>query len=221
MFAGASSILYFISKTSSSDADADLDEEMLEFLEPVVTVRNLEKDEDFKEMINALVVAIYFLVLARRRNPVDADGEQNGESKKLDKKTFSEMRQTALVSLGFPANERRHRADVDQWIALIMEQNWAHGQEWFENIPQAGELDGEEEYESDDVAAGEGDTAKRPKTGRGLLNASRKGLLPGLGTMMQDRVDWLSEDRQEDYLEWKADIMGRIEQVEGTGRVGA
>ncbi|BCR90312.1 uncharacterized protein ACHE_60198S [Aspergillus chevalieri] len=221
MFAGASSILYFISKTSSSDADADLDEEMLEFLEPVMTVRNLEKDEDFKEMINALVVAIYFLVLARRRNPVDADGEQNGESKKLDKKTFSEMRQTALVSLGFPANERRHRADVDQWIALIMEQNWAHGQEWFENIPQAGELDGEEEYESDDVAAGEGDTAKRPKTGRGLLNASRKGLLPGLGTMMQDRVDWLSEDRQEDYLEWKADIMGRIEQVEGTGRVGA
>lgn len=101
-----------------------------------------------------------------------------------------------------------------------MEQNWAHGQEWFENIPQAGELDGEEEYESDNGAADEGEATKRPKTGRGLLNASRKGLLPGLGTMMQDRVDLLSEDQQEDYLEWKADIMERIEQVERTGRVG-
>lgn len=102
-----------------------------------------------------------------------------------------------------------------------MEQNWAHGQEWFENIPQAGELDGEEEYELDDDAADEGETAKRPRSGHRLLNGSRKGLLPGLGTMMQDRVDWLSEDRQEDYLEWKADIMGRIEQMERTGRVGA
>lgn len=206
---------------SNNDADADLDEEMLEFLEPVMIAKNLDKDEDFKELVNALVVAIYFLVLARRRNPVDTDDEQKDDSKKLDKKTFSEMRQTALVSLGFPANERRHRADVDQWIALIMEQNWAHGQEWFENIPQAGELDGEEEYASDDGAyADEGDgAAKRPRTG--LLNASRKGLLPGLGTMMQDRVDWLSEDRQEDYLEWKADIMGRIEQMERTGRVAA
>jgi origin recognition complex subunit 6 len=28
--------------------------------------------------------------------------------------------------------------------------------------------------------------------------------------MMQDRVDWLSEDRREDFVEWKADIMSRI-----------
>jgi origin recognition complex subunit 6 len=27
---------------------------------------------------------------------------------------------------------------------------------------------------------------------------------------MQDRVDWLSDDRQEDYANWKADIIARI-----------
>lgn len=203
---------------------------MLEFLEPVMLTKDPEEDEDFQEMVNASIVAIYFLVLARRRNPVDDDNAgkdgQTGDSKRLDKKTFSEMRQTALVSLGLPATERRHRDDVDQWIALIMEQNWASGQEWFENVPQAGELHGEDEYQSDDGAqADEGDGAtKRPKAGRGFLlskDASRKGLLPGLGTMMQSRVDWLSEDRQEDYAEWKTDMMGRIEQMERSGQVAA
>jgi origin recognition complex subunit 6 len=36
----------------------------------------------------------------------------------------------------------------------------------------------------------------------------------GLGTMMQDKVDYLCEDRQLDYLEWKAKIMARVEQIE-------
>ena len=204
---------------------------MLEFLEPVMLTKDPFNDEDYKEMVNALIVAVYFLVLARRRNPVDdssgAENNQNNDSKKLDKKTFSEMRQTALVGLGLPATERRHRDDVDQWIALIMEQNWANGQEWFDNVPQAGEL-----YDEDNVYAsgddeenadngGDGTASKRLKSGRGLLltkNTSNKGLLPGLGTMMQDRVDWLSMDRREEFLEWKGDIMARIEQIERTGQ---
>lgn len=227
IFAGVSSILYFISKSSAND-DSDFDEEMLEFLEPIMLSKDAANDEDFKELVNALIVAIYFLVLARRRNPVDDKADAENESKKLDKKTFSEMRQTALVSLGLPANDRRHRDDVDQWIALIMEQSWTHGQEWFENVPQAGELFEEDgEYasgEDEDVAdeGGDGPATKRLKSGRRLLlpkDASRKGLLPGLGTMMQDRVDWLSPDRKDDFLEWKGDVMARIEQMERTGQV--
>ncbi len=31
---------------------------------------------------------------------------------------------------------------------------------------------------------------------------------------MQDKVDYLSEERRLDYLEWKADIMATIEVVE-------
>lgn len=227
IFAGVSSILHFISK-SSGDDDSDFDEEMLEFLEPIMLCKDPVNDEDFKELVNALIVAIYFLVLARRRNPVDDQADAENESKKLDKKTFSEMRQTALVSLGLPANDRRHRDDVDQWIALIMEQGWTNGQEWFENVPQAGEL-----FEEDDEHAsgedegvtgegGDGPASKRLKSGRRLLlpkEASRKGLLPGLGTMMQDRVDWLNPDRKEDFLEWKGDVVARIEQMERTGQV--
>ncbi|KAL2830548.1 origin recognition complex, subunit 6 [Aspergillus cavernicola] len=218
IYAGVSSILYFI------DAENDLDEEAMEFLEPVTSAKDREKDEDFKETANALVVAVYFLVLARRRQPSESSPDPpQDDSRKMDKKTFSEMRQTALVSLGLRSTECRHREDVDQWIALIMEQDWAHGKEWFENIPQAGELDGDNEYLSDENGhygeEGTGRISKRQKTlpgDRGSFSAtdsSRCGLLPGLGTMMQNRVDWLSAERREDYVEWKADIVRRVEQI--------
>ncbi|KAL4803848.1 origin recognition complex, subunit 6 [Aspergillus unguis] len=219
IYAGVSSILYLI------DTQDDFDEETTEFLEPVLAAKDRETDDDFKEIVNALVVSVYFLVLARRRQPGESSsGAPQEESRKMDKKTFSEMRQTALVSLGLPSTERRHREDVDQWIALIMEQDWAHGKEWFENIPQAGDLDGDDEILSDDAGDEGNGRGKRLKTlpgDRGLFgsgDATRRGLLPGLGTMMQDRVDWLSPERREDYAEWKADIMARITQVEATAR---
>lgn len=137
----------------------------------------------------------------------------------MDKKTFAEMRQTALVCLGLPSTEKRHRDDVDLWIALVMEQGWVNGTEWFENIPQAGDIDGNEAYVSGEEEEEDGDGGQRKgyKNGLGSLMSrddSRGGLLPGLGTMMQDRVDWLSEHRREDYMDWKADIMARIKSME-------
>lgn len=215
----------------SNDEDG-FDEETLDFLEPIVSIKGQDNDDDFKELVYAMIVAVYFLVLARRRNPApSADGEAgNNEAQKMDKKTFMEMRQTSLTSLGL-STDRRHRDDVDQWIALIMEQDWASSQEWFENIPLAGDLDGEDEEGNSYRNLDEEDAALRgvrlPKRNAasgagsrpaGSDQATRGGLLPGLGTMMQDRVDWLSEDRQDDFTEWKADFLSRING--GHGRIG-
>ena len=205
----------------SSNEDG-LDEETLDFLEPIVSIRN-GNDDEFKELVYAMVVAVYFLVLARRRNPATTEMSEgtNNEAQKMDKKTFTEMRQTALTCLGL-STDRKHRDDVDQWIALSMERGWANGQEWFQNIPLAGEVDGEDEDGKSYQNLDEEDTTLRsvrlPKRHAAgdmrptrSKNASHGGLQPGLGTMMQDRVDWLSEDRREDFLEWKADILARIE----------
>ncbi|KAJ5506836.1 Origin recognition complex subunit 6 [Penicillium expansum] len=142
IFSGVSSVLYLTS--SMSNDEPGWDRESLDFLEPIVSINGSDKDDDFKELVYAMAVAVYFLVLARRRNP-GPDAEADIEAQKMDKKTFIEMRQTALNSLGLKANDRRHRDDVDQWITLIMEQGWANGQEWFENIPYAGQLYGEDE----------------------------------------------------------------------------
>ncbi|KAJ9652828.1 hypothetical protein H2198_007958 [Neophaeococcomyces mojaviensis] len=42
-------------------------------------------------------------------------------------------------------------------------------------------------------------------------------LLPGLGTMMNDAVDFLSEERQAEYERWKAGILRRIATIEKGG----
>jgi origin recognition complex subunit 6 len=105
-----------------------------------------------------------------------------------------------------------------------MEQSWANGQEWFENIPFSGELNGEDEEgrsyqdldEEDAVLRGVRLPKRQNAASSGSVSAPRGGLLPGLGTMMQDRIDWLSEDRQEDFVEWKADILARMEGMQST-----
>ncbi|KAJ5894773.1 hypothetical protein N7495_006464 [Penicillium taxi] len=235
IFSGVSSILYLSSRMSNDEDEDNYDEETMDFLEPILSNSNTEKDEDFKELVFAMVVAVYFLVLARRRNPApSSDGEQAEGAQKLDKKTFTEMRQTALTCLGLPATEKRHRDDVDQWISLVMEQGWAGGQEWFENIPLAGDLDGEDDEGSSYRNLDEEDASfrgvqlpKRQDTSRESYSsrnkrAPRDCLLPGLGTMMQDRVDWLSDDYREDFAEWKLDIMARIGGTQSkTARVAA
>lgn len=43
------------------------------------------------------------------------------------------------------------------------------------------------------------------------------GLLPGLGTMFQPAVDWLSDDRRTEFAAWKEDILGSIAMVEQEG----
>jgi origin recognition complex subunit 6 len=90
--------------------------------------------------------------------------------------------------------------------------------EWYLNIPAAGELD-----EDNGPATPRKQPAKTPLR-RKEKHSQRKigdedvygpaGLLPGLGTMFQPAVDWLSEDRREDFAAWKQDILSSVEAIE-------
>lgn len=40
------------------------------------------------------------------------------------------------------------------------------------------------------------------------------GLLPGLGTMFQPAVDWLSDERQQDYADWKHKVLRQMMVIE-------
>jgi origin recognition complex subunit 6 len=163
---------------------------------------------------------------------------QGTANRAMDKKTFIEMRSAALSSVGLPTDDNRHGEDVDSWIALIMDMAWAKGREWFENIPTAADDDEfNRDYSiEDDTDGGEHDedddeinqdvpsllgTNKRLRIDRSDgatapldTGFQEHGLLPGLGTMMQDQVDWLSEDRREDFQEWKEDLLKQIRKLE-------
>ena len=43
---------------------------------------------------------------------------------------------------------------------------------------------------------------------------SAAGLQPGLGTMFQDAIDWLSAERRAEYRVWEREIRARIQEME-------
>ena len=227
MFAGISSILSFVSSTDISEKRAenkDLDELLAPFDEG--------KADQCEEQIKTLVVAVYFVVLARRMNYIIG---KNGvkpspsvPSRRIDAKTYNEMCDTALSSAGLPPDQKHLKQEVGVWTANIVKCGWATGMEWFENIPlpddtEAGDLDaagntklGENDDEDED--SGPLGPNRRRRLNVVASGDNVRGLHPGLGTMMQDRVDWLSEDRKEDFIEWKEEIMERINGMEQSGK---
>ncbi|KAK7536180.1 origin recognition complex, subunit 6 [Phyllosticta citribraziliensis] len=62
------------------------------------------------------------------------------------------------------------------------------------------------------AAGGAGD--KSASTPLKQSRADSSSLRGGLGTMMQDSVDYLSEERRRDFKAWKAEIMKRVEAIE-------
>lgn len=101
--------------------------------------------------------------------------------------------------------------------------------EWYQNVPQGqeeeAEIDDNEEDDSDDVLVS---PKKRPyktplrrkekRGGKGLLDleddVGAAGLLPGLGTMFQPSLDWLSDERRHDYAQWKKGILKEMKSME-------
>ncbi|KAK5112668.1 hypothetical protein LTR85_011179 [Meristemomyces frigidus] len=55
---------------------------------------------------------------------------------------------------------------------------------------------------------------KHAKFDDGLEDVGAAGLLPGLGTMFQSAVDWLSDERRAEYAMWKKGIMRDIAVIE-------
>lgn len=111
---------------------------------------------------------------------------------------------------------------VDEVEELLMEgreRGWLE-MEWFGNIVEgsglevggAGEEDEDEDEEDARLSRAE---AKTPlKKRRKVMDAQAAVSQGGLGTMMQDKVDYLSEERRAGYLRWKERVLKRVEEIE-------
>lgn len=107
--------------------------------------------------------------------------------------------------------ERFMREAQNGWLDL----------EWYRNI-QEGEVDElgvDEDMPDVDATYQSGTTPKKCKADTASTNSGA--LQHGFGTMMQDKVDYLSEDRRRDYAAWKAIMMKRIDQVEREEKAAA
>lgn len=136
-----------------------------------------------------------------------------------------------------PSNYQAMTAQVEEWIARINDDEWTtlpgKGSDWWSSVPEnvLSPLDMDSINASADNNMVIDDPDATPKARRNGAESRRAQqlsrreelrkqlededpedvLLPGLGTMMNDAVDYFSEERNADYEEWKAEILRELD----------
>jgi len=125
-------------------------------------------------------------------------------------------------------------ADCKQVVANVEELLEAEGprweeMDWFESIAGSNSYMHDELFSDEDLLNEHSTTRDRPTPSRQeIFNRSSRirnenteqvetlgsSLQIGLGTMMQNKIDWLSDSRQLDFTRWKARILKEIELIE-------
>ena len=215
IFAGLSSILALV-PTLQAGGDDNEPHAHTDFFSPILSNEPESQVKEFRDRVITLIVALYFVVLRR------SQASQSGE---LELEAFTEMTRVALASAGL--TDEKYSGDVDTWVVKIVQDSRVEEHEWFKNVPRSSgddedSLNGKngEDDEDEEVMT----FRKRKYMNRHAARLSRDqgqgGLLPGLGTMMSDRLDWLSEERRFDYARWKNDVMQRVHDIEQRVAVG-
>ncbi|WPG97828.1 origin recognition complex subunit 6-domain-containing protein [Acrodontium crateriforme] len=173
-----------------------------------------------------LITALLFLVMSRMHHVnVDHDATARRD------KAFNTMHDF-FQTLG---NDTAEFSDDEEEIAESFEQFMQTGNqtwinmEWYSNVPKKEELDAANES-SKDTQTDLRDVIPSARSAKTPLRRNEKhaktddpdglgaaGLLPGLGTMFQPAVDWLSDERLEEYARWESDVRRQIAAVEIQG----
>ena len=96
--------------------------------------------------------------------------------------------------------------------------------EWHQNVPSFEEAGASAERDDEGASDEELPSLKRPaktplrrKEKHGRVeddDLGTAGLLPGLGTMFQPAIDWLSDEKRADYTRWKKDMLHQAALIE-------
>lgn len=173
-----------------------------------------DQEDESRSTISAMTIAIYFMVLTKmQKGKITPEVYLNRCEKAI--KVTTEMR-----------NDDLSKGVVDDWIKRMNAEAWCRGQEWWDSVPEdVMDVQAQNGGNAVDDLAEEDDVVSSKRKRRRLIeddeaaNDADGVLLPGLGTMMQDAVDFLSQERTLDFLEWKEGILEKIAQMEkGKGR---
>lgn len=169
------------------------------------------------EKIPALIAAVYVLSHTRLMGNLTSSKEY-AALRKLVIEKLRECRQdeeiqrkaTAGVEdekLAWEGYVEIRSKDVDEWLMKLSNQGWVE-LDWFTNIESGIGVDAPEAQDFDDeVGEGVGED--------GFDEAAEEedAAVMGLGTMMQERYDYLSAKKREAYALWKQGILEQIERA--------
>lgn len=173
--------------------------------------------ESKRDKIPALIAAVYFFVCTRL-----AGRETNGKEyisqrrdvlsmlAKLreDQKLGEKIREKAKEGMEWEGWEDVGTKDVDEWLLDIPARGWLK-LDWFENI-----IAGSGVGVNDDNNQFEDELDSHSPSVAGRASGGKNSLRINLGTMMQDQVDYLSEERRAEYRIWKEGILAKIDEME-------
>ncbi|PPJ52969.1 hypothetical protein CBER1_11475 [Cercospora berteroae] len=183
----------------------------------------------------ALVVALLLHAVARMRG-LEVDSEEVADVRKEACEAVELYVISNAASLPQELGKitiRSLKKPVDFYMLEAEDCGWLD-MEWYRNVPENVE---EVEQQDEDVEMEDEDEEavtprKRPtKTplrrkekhgGKAALpvdgfvedDLGAAGLLPGLGTMFQPAIDWLSDERRADYTKWKKSILKECAVIE-------
>lgn len=178
----------------------------------------------------ALLVALFVFTAAKM------EGVEVGDADVLREKAVGAVRSFCEDGRRVLPDELRALEGLEGSIKFYMLEaedcGWLD-MEWFANVPEKvaeqGEGSASEGGGRDSEDEGPVTPRRRPaktplrrKEKRGGKQADgpigedvgAAGLFPGLGTMFQPTIDWLSDERRADYAQWKKDILRGISAVE-------
>jgi origin recognition complex subunit 6 len=173
--------------------------------------------------IPALIAAVYFFVCTRLSGK-QTTGKAYAQQRKLVLNTLLALKEDAELQekISKIAKNRKEDAwegwevivatDVDDWLLDVSQRGWLK-LDWFENIVEGSGLEVTNGTTTDAPAEDEDMGDEHPD--------NQDGPQGGMGSMMQDQYDYLSERRRAEYRHWKEGIIARIEQLEAEGGEGA
>ncbi|GIZ47531.1 hypothetical protein CKM354_001062000 [Cercospora kikuchii] len=184
----------------------------------------------------ALVVALLLFAVARMRG-VEADSEEIAEVRKEACEAVELYVISNAASLPQELGNitlRSLKKPVDFYMLEAEDCGWLN-MEWYRNVPENVEEaeQQDEDVEMEDEGDEEAVTPRKRPTKTPLRRKEKHGgkvalpvdgfleddlgaagLLPGLGTMFQPAIDWLSDDRRADYAKWKRSILKECATIE-------
>jgi origin recognition complex subunit 6 len=176
------------------------------------------------EQIPALIATVYLMTAQMMRGQAGAVA-----SKLQQRKTqtaiegFFAAQENAAVAI----NPDSLQKDIETYTQAATAQGWTDI-EWYKNLHSindttTGATTG---YDEDNGPATPRRQPAKTPLRRKEKHSQRKigdeqenpaGLLPGLGTMFQPAVDWLSEERRAEFDAWKEDLLSEVAAVEARG----
>jgi origin recognition complex subunit 6 len=188
-------------------------------------------EESLEEKVTGLLIALYLMTLTLM------------QTTKMTKSTYQATCAKAVETLAYQPGVKR----VEAWIRRVNQQGYASGQDWFASVPKKvfdfdpyadGDNDEEDEegYEGEASFLDQGDeddiilagrrrrkVAKREgEAGSMLEEDDPEGvLLPGLHTMMQDALDFLSEKRTREFEKWTKQFLQNLDRLDKSSSIQA